>query len=67
MATKGMLLRTGGPNSLKYKTAPNIPQATIKQRINSFTTVHTGFTKEISVKYRIVEVLGRRWIFSSLH
>ena len=33
MATKGTLLRTGGPNSLKYKTAPNISQATIKQRI----------------------------------
>ncbi len=33
MAGKGMLLRTGGPNSLKYKTAPNISQATIKQRI----------------------------------
>ncbi len=33
MATKGMLLRTGGPNSLKYKTAPNVSQATIKQRI----------------------------------
>jgi hypothetical protein len=34
MATKGMLLRTGGPNSLKYKTAPNLSQAaTIKQRI----------------------------------
>jgi hypothetical protein len=33
MATKGMLLRTGGPKSLKYKTAPNLPQATIKQRI----------------------------------
>jgi len=33
MATKGMLLRTGGSNSLKYKTAPNLPQATIKQRI----------------------------------
>lgn len=33
MASKGMLLRTGGPNSLKYKTAPNIPQASIKQRI----------------------------------
>ena len=32
MATKGMLMRTGGPNNLKYKTAPNIPQA-IKQRI----------------------------------
>jgi hypothetical protein len=33
MTTKGMLLRTGGPNSLKYKTAPNIPQATVHQRI----------------------------------
>jgi hypothetical protein len=33
MATKGMLLRTGGSNSLKYKTAPNIPQATIKQQM----------------------------------
>lgn len=33
MTIKGMLLRTGGPNSLKYKTAPNISQATIKQRI----------------------------------
>jgi hypothetical protein len=34
MATKGMLLRTGGPNSLKYKTVPNLSQAaTIKQRI----------------------------------
>ena len=32
MATKGILMRTGGSNSLKYKTAPNIPQA-IKQRI----------------------------------
>src|ERR1700690_3758284 len=28
MAAKGMLLRTGGPNSLKYKTAPSLPQAT---------------------------------------
>jgi hypothetical protein len=33
MATKGMLFRTGGPNSLKYKTAPNLPQATLRQRI----------------------------------
>ena len=32
MAAKGMLMRTGRSNSLKYKTAPNIPQA-IKQRI----------------------------------
>jgi hypothetical protein len=33
MSTKGILLRTGGSNNLKYKTAPNIPQATLKQRI----------------------------------
>lgn len=33
MANKGMLLRTGGQNSLKYKTAPNLPQATLKQRL----------------------------------
>ncbi|MGE5187845.1 MAG: hypothetical protein ACM3JE_02335 [Betaproteobacteria bacterium] len=33
MASKGMLLRTGGPNNLKYKTAPNIPQATLKQHV----------------------------------
>ena len=33
MASRGMLLRTGGSNNLKYKTAPNIPQAAIKQRI----------------------------------
>ena len=32
MATKGILMRTGGANNLKYRTAPNIPQA-IKQRI----------------------------------
>ena len=32
MTAKGMLLRTGGSNNLKYKTAPSIPQA-IKQRI----------------------------------
>jgi hypothetical protein len=33
MATKGTLLRTGSQNSLKYKTAPALPQAAIKQRI----------------------------------
>jgi hypothetical protein len=33
MTNKGVLLRTGGPNSLKYKTAPAIPQATITQRL----------------------------------
>ena len=27
MASKGMLLRTGGPNNLKYKSPPSIPQA----------------------------------------
>jgi hypothetical protein len=32
MVDKGMLLRTGNSNSLKYKTAPNIAPA-IKQRI----------------------------------
>ena len=32
MAVKGMLMRTGGSNSLKYKTAPSVSQA-IKQRI----------------------------------
>jgi hypothetical protein len=33
MASKGMLLRTGGSNNLKYRSAPNIPQATLKQTI----------------------------------
>ena len=33
MATKGFLMRTGGPNNLKYKTVPNIPAAALKQRI----------------------------------
>jgi hypothetical protein len=33
MTSKGMLLRTGGSNNLKYKTAPSIPQETLKQRI----------------------------------
>jgi hypothetical protein len=32
MTGKGILLRTGGTNNLKYKTA-NLSQATIKQRI----------------------------------
>jgi hypothetical protein len=31
-AVKGLLMRTGGRNSLKYKTAPNIPQEILKQR-----------------------------------
>jgi hypothetical protein len=33
MADKGMLLRTGGSNHIKYKAAPNIPQATLRQQI----------------------------------
>jgi hypothetical protein len=33
MTNKGVLLRTGGPNNLKYKAASNVPQATIKQRL----------------------------------
>jgi hypothetical protein len=33
MAARGLLLRTGGSNNLKYKTTPNIPQAILKQRI----------------------------------
>jgi len=33
MASKGLLLRTGGSNNLKYRTAPNIPQASIRQII----------------------------------
>jgi len=32
MANKGLLLRTGGANSLKYKVASNVPQATIRQQ-----------------------------------
>ncbi len=33
MAVKGLLMRTGGSNSLKYKTAPNIPAVTLKHSI----------------------------------
>ncbi len=33
MASKGLLLRTGAGNNLKYKTASNLPQAAIKQHI----------------------------------
>jgi hypothetical protein len=33
MASKGLLLRTGTGNNLKYKAAPNLPQAAIKQQI----------------------------------
>jgi hypothetical protein len=33
MTSRGMLLRSGGANNLKYKVAPNIPQAAIKQSL----------------------------------
>jgi hypothetical protein len=33
MANKGFLSRTGGPNSLRYKAATSLPQATIKQHL----------------------------------
>jgi len=33
MATKGWLLRNGGPNNLKYKIATLTPQAVIKQKL----------------------------------
>ena len=33
MVNRGLLLRTGGSNNLKYKVTPNVPQATIKQRL----------------------------------
>jgi hypothetical protein len=33
MASKGLLLRTGGPNNLKYKIVTSTPQAVIKQKL----------------------------------
>lgn len=33
MAAKGMLMRTGTSKNLKYKLAPNLPQATLQQKI----------------------------------
>ncbi len=33
MATKGFLLRTGGPNDLKYKISSATPQAVIRQKL----------------------------------
>lgn len=33
LASKGWLLRTGGPNNLKYKIATTTPQAVIKQKL----------------------------------
>jgi hypothetical protein len=33
MASKGLLLRVGGNNNLKYKVAPQVPHAIVKQQI----------------------------------
>jgi hypothetical protein len=33
MTNRGLLLRAGESNSLKYKMVPNIPHATVKQQI----------------------------------
>ncbi len=33
LSSKGMLLRTGGQNNLKYKSSTNMPEATLKQII----------------------------------
>lgn len=33
MVNRGLLLRTGGANKLKYKVAPDISQATMKQQL----------------------------------
>ncbi|MDH5460029.1 MAG: hypothetical protein OEY95_06765 [Candidatus Bathyarchaeota archaeon] len=33
IANKGMLVRTGASNRLKYRSTPNFPQATLKQQI----------------------------------
>jgi len=33
MTNRGLLLRAGESNNLKYKVAPNVPHATVKQRI----------------------------------
>jgi len=33
MVTKGLLLRTGRSNSLKYRALTNVPQATLKQQM----------------------------------
>ena len=33
LASKGWLIRAGESNSLKYKIAPNIPHATVKQQM----------------------------------
>jgi hypothetical protein len=33
MTNRGLLLRAGEGSNLKYKVAPNIPRATLKQQI----------------------------------
>ena len=33
LSNKGLLLRTGGPNCLKYKGATSLPQVSIKQQL----------------------------------
>ncbi|MCW4046257.1 MAG: hypothetical protein NWE99_01655 [Candidatus Bathyarchaeota archaeon] len=33
MTSRGMLLRSGGANNLKYKVVSNVPQAAVKQRL----------------------------------
>jgi hypothetical protein len=33
MVNRGLLLRTGGPNSMKYKVATSIPQAIVQKRL----------------------------------
>jgi hypothetical protein len=33
MATKGIIMKTGPSNSLKYKATQGVPQATVKQKI----------------------------------
>jgi len=33
MTNRGLLLRAGESSNLKYKLAPNIPRATVKQQI----------------------------------
>jgi hypothetical protein len=39
MAAKGIVLKNGPSNNLKYKASPNVPQATVKQRMPSATPI----------------------------
>jgi len=34
MAAKGVILKTGSSNNLRYKAAQSVPQATVKQRVS---------------------------------